>query len=201
MKKGIHRSRCILSLPSCRDSLRARSILSKVIQEVDVFTGYHRMHYCVNFLTYKLCIMKRKQIHSCVCWTPSAQTQMMSWCLFTSKTLPFDKNIKGSWSRTSFCNFIYFVLKGSAYNNSHRGYVDSVVCSSSNWPPKSLQKLHSCINTDNENTLIICVLSISINSLKIQNGLWVLFTSYAGQKLKGRFKGSRITRLDWNLQA
>lgn len=125
---------------------------------------------------------------------------MMSRCFFTSKTLPFDKNIKGSWSRTCFCNLIYFVLKGSVYNNRHRGYVDSVFCSSSNWPPKSLQKLHSCINTDNENTLIIYVLSISIKSLKIQNGLRVLFTSYAGQKLNGRFKGRGITRLDCQAQ-
>lgn len=125
----------------------------------------------------------------------------MSWCFFTSKTLPLDKNIKGSWSRTWFCNFIYSIWKGSVYNNSHIGYVDTVFSSSSNWPPKNFQKLHSCINTDNENTLIICVLSISINSLKIQNGLWVLFTSYAGQKLNGRFKGRGITKLDWNLQA
>lgn len=125
----------------------------------------------------------------------------MSQCFFTGKTLPFDKNIKGSWSRTWFSNFIYFVLKGSVYNNSHIGYADTVFCSSSNWPPKSLQKLHSCINTDNENTLIICVLSISIKSLKIPNGLWVLFTSYAGQKLNGSFKERGFIRLDWNLKA
>lgn len=110
-KRDIHRSRCILSLPSCWGSLRTRSILSKVIQKMDVFPGYHRMHYCVNFLTYKLCFMKRKQIHSCVCWTPSAlkvgEVINDVWMLLQSKTLPFNKTIKGSWSGSWICKFFF----------------------------------------------------------------------------------------------
>lgn len=49
----------------------------------------------------------------------------------------------------------FFFSEGPVSNSSHTGHVDVLLCSSSSWPHKRLQKLHSYINTNNENALII----------------------------------------------